>query len=931
MDLGRALDGIVPAQRLSTRWIDRIAHANDASVYRLLPAAIVHPHTIEEIQRLLSKARELSIPITFRSAGTSLSGQAVTDGILAVLSRGWRELEALDDGARVRFEPGVLGGAVNARLAPFGRKIGPDPASIQSCMMGGILANNSSGMCCGVEQNAYRTLDTIRFVLPDGLMLDTADPDAAARLEREAPQIADGLRRLRRRILGDDALLEKIRLKVRLKNTMGYTLQSFIDHEHPLDILAHLLIGSEGTLAFIAQAVLHTVPDNPLRYTGLLAFDDVPQACASIVALRDSGARTLELMDRSSLRSIEHDDAIPDWIRRLPDQAAALLIEYQAADVAGLEGMQQACDALLERLPRRSESVFTRDGATQATLWRVRKGIIPTIGAMRRRGSSCIIEDVVFPPERLAQGVAELQQLCRAHGYDDVAIFGHAKDGNLHFVLTQSFDEQREIDRYDRFMRALAQLVAVRHGGSLKAEHGTGRNMAPFLATEWGVSATQIMWEVKRLIDPDRLLNPGVMLNDDPRAHIRHLKRIPRVDETIDACIECGFCERVCPSRDLTLTPRQRIVVRRAMAQLEREGDERAHAALEQAFEYDGIDSCATDGLCSLACPVGIDTGALIKKLRRRRRPALQRELARIAAGQIATVESLTRGALLLHGWLRRAGVDRARLLPAAATALHDGSDTPSALLFVSCVTRVCSPDNSQPSLPERICSAAARFGRPLRVVGSGHCCGLAFSSKGLDEAATVSAEASVRHLHLKSDGGRLPVIVEASPCSQALKHCRPTLGRSVRDQFDRLRILDSVEFADELALGRPPLPSRLGSVVLHPTCSLHRMGLEQAMRRVAHACARNVIVPSSAGCCGFAGDRGFLVPELTAAATRQEAAELADDEHDGYYSSSRTCEFGLARATGRPYRHIWELIDEASTPTDAIPTPVSRPTKVLR
>ena len=559
MDLAAELRAFLPADRVRTRPIDRVAYASDASVYRRVPAAVVLPRDVEEIRSLLRLGRRLRIPLTFRAAGTSLSGQAVSDGILVVVATpDWRGIELLDGGSRVRVEPGAIGGDVNRQLAPYGVKLGPDPASIDACTIGGILANNSSGMCCGVEQNAYRTLESISFVLADGRQFDTGRPAAREAFVREAPELAHGLVELKRRVEGNAVLRERIRRKYAMKNTMGYSLNALCDFSDPLDILAHLLIGSEGTLAFIAGAVLRTIPDPPLKSCGLLLFADVPRACGAIAALRESGARTLELMDRASLRSVEDQPGVPPGLRDLPETAAALLVEYQCGGEQELGGRERALHALLPSLSLLDEPQLTREPDARARLWRVRKGIIPTVGAMRPRGTSCIIEDVVFPVERLAQGVGELQRLIADHGYDDVAVFGHAKDGNLHFVLTQAFDGAAEIERYDRFMQQLARLVAVRHGGALKAEHGTGRNMAPFVETEWGPEAYAVMRALKHLVDPDGLLNPGVLLDDAPRAHVEQLKSLPAIEPEVDACIECGFCERMCPSRDLTLTPRQR-------------------------------------------------------------------------------------------------------------------------------------------------------------------------------------------------------------------------------------------------------------------------------------------------------------------------------------------------------------------------------------
>ena len=933
--------------RVLDRYIDRIAYANDASVYRRVPRAVVQPCSVEEVRGLMRFSIAAGRSLTFRAAGTSLSGQAVTDDILVDVSRHWRAIEVLDGGRRVRVQPGAIGGTVNSRLAPWGTKIGPDPASINSCMMGGILANNSSGMCCGVAQNAYHTLESMTFVLPDGVVVDTAEPGIHDRFDREASRIAAGLRALKRRVEGDAALVDRIRAKYRMKNTNGYSLNAFLDHAHPVDILSHLMIGSEGTLGFIAEAVLRTVPDYPLKHTGLLFFTDVPRACAAIAPLRDSGARALELMDRASLKAIEDQAGVPPRIRDLPARAAALLVEYQCESDAELGARVRDCDRILPALLLAAEPTFTRDAARQAALWRVRKGLIPSVGAMRRRGTSFIIEDVVFPVESLAEGVAELQGLFARCRYDDAIVFGHAKDGNLHFVLTQAFQDERDVERYDGFMRALSVLVAGRYGGALKAEHGTGRNMAPFVEAEWGRDAYAVMQDLKRLIDPEGRLNPGVILNPDPRAHLRDLKAFPAVEPEVDQCIECGFCERLCPSRDLTLTPRQRIVVRREMSRL-RDGDPSSPRLreLERDYPYAALDTCATDGMCATACPVGIDTGKLVKRLRLESRSEIAHEIAASLADRFVVVERGTRVALRAGHLARRLAGDGA--LAAAARALRSAfggaippwsADLPRAargslpatsragacaVYFPSCISRTLGAHGSSESgagggegleLADVVVRVSERARVPLWIPGDapGHCCGLPFSSKGLERAYRRAVAHTVRSLWEWSDEGTLPVVVDSSPCAYTLRQARPDLGDADRARFDRLEILDGIELAHDRLLPALRLADRKRRVALHPVCSAIKMNLSEKLRAVAAAAAGEAEIPVTAGCCGFAGDRGFHLPSLTAAATRDEAAEVSARPYDGYYSSSRTCEIGMSRATGKPYRSFWYLLEEAS------------------
>ncbi|HWT83846.1 MAG TPA: FAD-binding oxidoreductase, partial [Candidatus Methylomirabilis sp.] len=499
--------------RVLTRPIDRIAYASDASFYRLIPKAVVLPRSIREVQSLFRLSHEHRIPLTFRAAGTSLSGQAVTDGILVEVAKNWRQISVEDNGKRVRVQPGVIGAHVNQALRAYRAKMGPDPASINACMMGGILANNSSGMCCGVLQNAYHTLHSLTFVLPSGTVINTADPDADQIFRQKEPRLSQGLLDLRREILANPGLAERIRSKYKMKNTTGYSLNAFRDFEKPVEIMRNLLIGSEGTLAFIAEAVLSSVADLPVKYTGLLLFPTVHAACAAIVPLRDAGAKALELMDRASLRSVETQPGIPASIKGLPEDAAGLLAEFQDAEEAERPRLETLAREAVGGLQLLEPARFTHDPGEQALFWKIRQGLYPSIGGARKRGTTVIIEDVVFPIETLADGTVELIRTALRHGYEEAIVFGHAKDGNLHLTITQSFNTQAEIDRYARFMDDMVRLVAERYSGALKGEHGTGRNIAPFLETEWGPEATAIMQRLKKLVDPKGLLNPGVIIN----------------------------------------------------------------------------------------------------------------------------------------------------------------------------------------------------------------------------------------------------------------------------------------------------------------------------------------------------------------------------------------------------------------------------------
>ncbi|MEI8083227.1 MAG: FAD-binding and (Fe-S)-binding domain-containing protein [Actinomycetes bacterium] len=601
---------------VSERPIDRLASAHDASHYLLVPEAVAVARSFTEVARLMADATRLGVPVTFRSGGTSLSGQAQSGGMLVDTRRHFRGIEVLDAGHRVRVEPGATVRQVNSRLAPYGFKLGPDPASEAACTIGGVVANNSSGMACGTEFNTYRTIESMVLVLPSGTVIDTKDADAEEQLRKLEPTLFEGLVRLRDRVTGNPESVRIIEQQFSLKNTMGYGLNALIDFVHPVDILTHLVVGSEGTLAFVAEATFRTIPIRPHVATGFLVFETLQHATGVLPELAASGLAAVELLDATSLRVAQRD---PRAGRALPgltvDRHAGLLIEFQEMTADALTSRVESGQRLLAELPLVVPAALTRSTDLRADLWHVRKGLYATVAGSRPSGTTALLEDIAVPVPALAATCQGLLALFDRHHYFESVIFGHAKDGNIHFLLNERFDEPSSLARYAAFTDDMVELV-LGSAGTLKAEHGTGRIMAPFVRRQYGDELYEVMLKVKDLLDPHGILNPSVVISDDPSIHLKDLKTTPTVEAEVDRCVECGYCEPVCPSRDLTLTPRQRIVVRREMARARQAGDTALLHELERDYAYDGVDTCAVDGMCATACPVLIDTGALVKRLR---------------------------------------------------------------------------------------------------------------------------------------------------------------------------------------------------------------------------------------------------------------------------------------------------------------------------
>ncbi|WP_122610865.1 FAD-binding and (Fe-S)-binding domain-containing protein [Pseudomonas viridiflava] len=923
----RDAEQLIPADRRFDDPLSTLAFGTDASFYRLIPKLVIRVESEDEVVALLQLAQRDKVPVTFRAAGTSLSGQAISDSVLIVLGDNWNAREIRGQGTQIRLQPGVIGAQANAWLAPFGRKIGPDPASINACKIGGIVANNASGMCCGTAQNTYHTLAGIRLVLADGTRLDSEDPASVAAFRSSHGDLLERLATLGRETRANTELAARIRHKYRLKNTTGLSLNALVDFDEPVDILSHLLVGSEGTLGFISAVTYDTVIDHPNKASALIVFPDVETCCNAVTVLKSQPVSAVELLDRRSLRSVQDKKGMPAFVQLLSENACALLIESRAASSTLLQEQLAQIMASLRDFPVEKQVDFTEDPVENARLWAIRKDTFPAVGAVRKTGTTVIIEDVTFPVEQLAIGVNRLIELFDKHAYDEAILFGHALEGNLHFVFTQGFNSPEEIARYQAFMDDVAQLVAVEFGGSLKAEHGTGRNMAPFVELEWGSDAYQLMWQLKRLLDPNGILNPDVVLSEDPQIHLKHLKPLPAADEIVDKCIECGFCEPVCPSKGLTLSPRQRIVIWRDIQAKKRAGVDTTE--LEKAYEYQGIDTCAATGLCAQRCPVGINTGELVKKLRGRH--AKHQKTAEWIEGNFAKTLQGARFTLhVANGARMMLGGPRLAKLSATLTRLSKGQvplwtnampqpekairfspsvadERPRVVYLAACVSRVMGPaagDKEQMSLYDKTRGLLEKAGYQVVFPDNQDnlCCGQPFASKGYAEQAEHKRQELISALLHASRGGLDPIYCDTSPCTLRLVQ---DIGET------RLDLYDPVRFIRTHLLDRLDFTPQEAPIAVHVTCSTQHLGESQALIDLARKCSTTVVIPEGIHCCGFAGDKGFTTPELNSHSLRtlKDAVQHCSEG----ISTSRTCEIGLTQHGGIDYHGLVYLVDRVT------------------
>ena len=913
----------------------RLAWGTDAGFYRLVPKKVILSENEEEVRSILSDSSKNKIPVTFRAAGTSLSGQSISDSILLVAGKNWEGFSVSEDAGTITLQPGIVGARVNAILKPFGRRFGPDPASIGSCMVGGIVMNNASGMSCGTHANSDKTMISARMILADGTILDTGDETSKAEFRKSHPEFLAAIEKLRKEVIQDQEFTERIKYKYSIKNVTGLNLLPLVTFEDPFDIITHLLVGSEGTLAFLSSVTMKTLPIAPYKASAMIYFSSIREAAEAVVRMKKAvGLEVInaaELLDKRSLSSVSD----PMLERHPGTDLTAVLTETTAESPEELKANIKAISEVV------GEVEFTSDPEICSKYWAIRSGIFPSVGGMRRQGTTCLIEDIAFHIEDLPQATEDLSALLDKHGYDDSCIYGHALEGNFHFIINQSFDSESEVRRYENMIRDVAKMVVEKYDGSLKAEHGTGRNMAPFVEYEWGPKAFGIMKRIKEIFDPEGILNPGVIFNDDPGCFLKGFKPLPVLPygEKINKCIECGFCEVNCVSCGFTLSSRTRIVIQREIARLralENPTEEelgRLHRLVKE-YSYPGEETCAADGLCSMSCPMGIDVSDMTQLIRQEKTPpgSFRRRVWSLAADHFPIVKSGVRGALGLAsagdailgdkvmtslGQGLHKGLGLPLWTPSTPRPFRPGSfapprmtEAPKVVYFPSCLNQMMGLPRHKAAvdkpLVEEMTSLLHKAGYEV-IFPEGMeklCCGMMWESKGMPDIAEKKSQELEEALLKASENGRWPVLCDQSPCLHRMR-------KNIRS----MKLYEPAEFImtflkDRLVFHQDDTP-----VAIHVTCSTKLMGLSDTIISLAKMCSTNVIVPEEIGCCGFAGDKGMTHPELNSWALRKLKDSVKGAKAG--YSNSRTCEIGLSGHSGIPYASIAYLVDSHTSPEE--------------
>lgn len=1089
-------------ERIFSDYARRFAYGIDASCYRYIPKLVIWAKNEREIKKLFALSQKYNIPLSFRASGTSLSGQACSDSVLVVANEFWKNIAIKFDEEKsnvkssvksstktsvkskadskidskeaspnathknptkiptsIICECGVIGADANAALKPYKRKIGPDPATINNALIGGIFSNNSSGMCCGVKQNSYQTIKSIRVILGDlhpkqnqkqnqnsdtksvihtkkSIVLDTSDyakeDENLAHFVANYPHIVQSLLDLRDEILADRELCAMIKRKFAIKNTTGYALNALVDFSEIKDILNHIFIGAEGTLGFVSRVEYECVQDYAHKACALLFYENLALAseAVKILAKNDNIVSAAEIMDYACLMSAASLEGMPSEVAKVKEGNCAILVQLEEDSLETLQDNIATIQNALNPIKSLFGVRFSFEKKEQESWWKIRKALLPLSASSRPSGATVITEDICFEIEHFALGIQNIQNLFLQYKYEGI-IFGHALSGNVHFIITPLLKNKAEITKFGSFMEDLAKMVANLQG-SIKAEHGTGRMVAPFVELEWGEKAYKINQKIKQIFDSRNLINPDVIITNDKNIHLKNLKPASEnvLEDYLDACMECGFCEKICPSKHLSLTPRQRIALYREIKRLKfmrkkSANQKREYKELKNAYKYLGEQTCATCSMCATLCPLEIDTAKIALKLsakRAKKEGGFLGFIAQNLSKNIALMTSLARnltsfsnalqdifGRKNMHALTRALhSVIGTPLLPqtmpksnektqflSTTEAMRDKNLKGEVVYFTSCLNRIFAPKTPKDFAKTFDKEMAKSLDRPLQEVfeslckkaGFGLvypkniqnlCCGKAYKNHK-KEGKELAKKAYIA-LKEASQNGKIPIVCDHSACSlEMLKQIKDfeaqeNLGKIDFAKPNALRFYDLPAFVNEVLLphleivpyeiclnnkrensnasennAQTNAQEKCEKIAIYAPCGSRNLSVkshkwEESIFSLANACGANIAQDLQVKCCGFAGNKGFITPSLNESALKyfganylkdfaQDFSRDCDDLYSGCasglpqprqhyqkdsifsgvkigFSSSSTCEIGLAKKSGFEWRHIIYLVD---------------------
>lgn len=881
---------------------DRLMYSTDASIFEMEPLAVVFPRSAQDVRHVIRVASQRGIPVLPRGAGTSLAGQTVNHAVIIDCSRHLnRVLEINVEERWARVEPGVVVDQLNRLLRPHGLNYAIDPSTKNRATIGGGIANNS----CGTHSVLYgKTLDQVidlDVILADGTETSFRELDGPALaakldmpgLEGDAYRVTRSLAQEHRSAIDDR--YPKIQRRV-----SGYNLDEFVG-DGPLN-LARMIVGSEGTLAFVTSARVRLEPLPVLRGLAAVHFRSVADACAAVMPALTHAPAAVELADATIIERCRESIGFRSLVEFvIGDPGGLLLIELFDDDAPRLQARLGALARDLEGQALAYGTHITVDPGEQLRIWRMREAGLGILMSVKGDAKPvALVEDTAVPPERLAEWVVRFDDVVKRHG-TTAAYYGHASVGCLHIRPLVTLKTGAGLATAESLATEVADMV-LEFGGSLSGEHGDGILRGVFTERMFGSELTAAFRELKRTWDPQGILNPGKIVDTPPFSdNLRLGPQTTNLDvptyldfsadgglpRAVELCNGQGACRKfdggMCPSFMVTADEEHST---RGRANLLRQALNGVIPAEELAGKriQEALDLCVECKACKAECPSGVDMAKIKYEVLTRHHEAHGLPLRSRAFGHIATVARLVTSVPLLAPALnivarirpsrllleRAGGVHRDRKLPRFASEdfrrwrartrrRRPPLDAPRgrAVLFDDTFTRYFHPETGQAAV--RVLEA---LGYRVVIVRRLGCCGRPLISKGQLGTARKWAAAAVEALRPYAERG-IPIVGTEPSCLLTLRDEYPDLLRTTAASTVAGQALLLDELVAGLVAREPEVASRFGSVtasraLVHAHCHQKAItGPEPTLRALRLIPGLQVELIDSA-CCGMAGSFGF-------------------------------------------------------------------------
>ncbi|MDH3718342.1 MAG: anaerobic glycerol-3-phosphate dehydrogenase subunit C [Planctomycetota bacterium] len=604
-------------------------YASDASIYEVRPLAVVRPRHARDVVTCVEYAAENNLPVRPRGAGTGLAGESLGSGIVIDFSRYMNRMGLVADDS-VRVQPGLVHAELNEHLARSGRIFGPDPAMSTVTTLGSVIAIDAAGSHFLKYGSARHHVRRLQVVLADGSLLEL-DKEPLQRTDDALPrrrQLVDGVAALLRR---DADMIKTFKSDARV-NRSGYNLNGVLSDDS-VD-MARLLVGSEGTLAIITEAILGIDPLPAARGVVLLLFDRLDNAARAVAEVLREQPSACDLIDRRHLSLARESDVRFDLLIP-PETEAVLLVEFDGDEVGTI---QDRVNVVLSRLQaRKSHLIGSRvalDAADVELYWQLARKIVPTL--YRLKGSSRplpFVEDMAVPPEALPEFLTKMIGVLKRHQVT-ASLFGHAGHGQLHVRPLLNLADRGDVERMEHLANDLyGELFDM--GGTISGEHGDGLSRSQFIPRQYG-PLYETFRELKAIFDPHNILNPGKKVNAIEASLTRNLRPVGprRVEESnepppeliplqlnwdteqlahaVRTCNGCGACRsqlsdvRMCPI--FRLAPREEASPRAKANLLRGILSGRLDPETVATEDFKKIaDLCVNCHQCRMECPANVD------------------------------------------------------------------------------------------------------------------------------------------------------------------------------------------------------------------------------------------------------------------------------------------------------------------------------------